>query len=63
MPDVINGDSPTRKYAIILSPLPVEFGLNIQAANHIIHFTRSWNPAKETKLRGAAATGFKKRSG
>ncbi len=32
---------------IILSPLAVGFGLNIQAANHVIHFTRSWNPAKE----------------
>ncbi len=33
--------------AIILSPLAVGFGVNIQAANHIIHFTRTWNPAKE----------------
>ena len=32
---------------IILSPLAVGFGLNIQAANHVIHFTRTWNPAKE----------------
>ena len=23
------------------------FGVNIQAANHVIHFTRTWNPAKE----------------
>jgi hypothetical protein len=33
--------------AIILSPLAAGFGLNIQAANHVIHFTRTWNPAKE----------------
>jgi superfamily II DNA or RNA helicase len=33
--------------AIILSPLAVGFGLNIQAANHVIHYTRVWNPAKE----------------
>ena len=33
--------------AIILSPLTVGFGVNIQAANHVIHFTRTWNPAKE----------------
>lgn len=33
--------------AIILSPLAVGFGVNIQAANHVIHFTRNWNPAKE----------------
>lgn len=32
---------------IILSPLAVGYGVNIQAANHVIHFTRSWNPAKE----------------
>jgi len=32
---------------IILSPLAVGVGLNIQAANHVIHYTRTWNPAKE----------------
>ncbi len=32
---------------IILSPLSVGFGLNIQAANHVIHYLRHWNPAKE----------------
>jgi hypothetical protein len=32
---------------IILSPLAVGFGINIQAANHVIHFLRHWNPAKE----------------
>ncbi|MBZ4194792.1 MAG: restriction endonuclease, partial [Candidatus Contendobacter sp.] len=32
---------------IILSPLAVGFGVNIQAANHVIHYTRPWNPAKE----------------
>lgn len=32
---------------IILSPAAVGFGLNIQAANHVIHYTRVWNPAKE----------------
>lgn len=33
--------------AIILSPLAVGFGVNIQKANHVIHYTRLWNPAKE----------------
>lgn len=33
--------------AIVLSPLAVGFGINIQAANHVVHFTRTWNPAKE----------------
>lgn len=32
---------------IILSTQAVGFGLNIQAANHVIHYTRPWNPAKE----------------
>lgn len=32
---------------IILSPVAVGFGVNIQAANHVIHFSRTWNPAKE----------------
>ena len=32
---------------IILSPLAVGFGVNIQSANHVIHYSRTWNPAKE----------------
>ncbi|MHB1286397.1 MAG: SNF2-related protein [Leptospirales bacterium] len=32
---------------IILSPKAVGFGVNIQAANHVIHFMRPWNPATE----------------
>ncbi len=32
---------------IILSTQAVGFGLNIQKANHVIHYTRPWNPAKE----------------
>jgi hypothetical protein len=32
---------------IILSPVAVGFGVNMQAANHVVHFTRTWNPAKE----------------
>jgi hypothetical protein len=32
---------------IILSPLAVGYGLTITAANHVIHATRLWNPAKE----------------
>lgn len=34
---------------IILSPLAAGAGLNIVAANHVIHFTRTWNPAKEAQ--------------
>ena len=32
---------------IIMSPLAAGFGLNITEANHVIHYTRHWNPAKE----------------
>ncbi|HEX5958334.1 MAG TPA: DEAD/DEAH box helicase, partial [Hyphomicrobiaceae bacterium] len=32
---------------LILSPLAAGFGLNIQGANHVIHYLRHWNPAKE----------------
>lgn len=56
---IINGDIDDRQDlidafqgregfgAIILSPLAVGFGVNIVSANHVIHFTRTWNPAKE----------------
>ena len=30
---------------IILSTIAVGIGVNVQAANHVIHFTRCWNPA------------------
>ena len=32
---------------LILSPVAVGFGVNIQGANHVIHYSRTWNPAKE----------------
>ena len=32
---------------LVLSPVAVGFGVNIQAANHVVHYTRTWNPAKE----------------
>ncbi len=33
--------------AIIMSPLAAGVGLNITEANHVIHYSRWWNPAKE----------------
>lgn len=33
--------------AIIMSPIAAGVGLNVTMANHIIHYTRHWNPAKE----------------
>ena len=59
---VINGDPQNRQAAqhfiqefseapgfnvMVLSPLAAGTGLNIQAANHVIHYGRWWNPAKE----------------
>lgn len=40
--------------SIILSPLAVGFGVNIQSANHVIHFTRTWSPAKEDQATARA---------
>lgn len=60
-PYVINGDSQNRHSyierfssadgfnVIILSTLAAGAGLNVTAANHIFHFTRAWNPAKENQ--------------
>lgn len=35
--------------AMILSPEAAGVGLNIVGANHVIHYTRLWNPAKESQ--------------
>lgn len=32
---------------IIMSPVAAGIGLNVTAANHVIHYSRHWNPAKE----------------
>jgi HJR/Mrr/RecB family endonuclease len=32
---------------ILMSPIAAGVGLNVTKANHIIHYTRHWNPAKE----------------
>lgn len=60
-PFIVNGDSENRhsyieKFSakdgfdvIILSPLAAGAGLNVVAANHVFHFTRAWNPAKEAQ--------------
>lgn len=58
---IINGATFSRKEIIdifnslpgfgcmILSPLAAGVGLNITGANHVIHFTRWWNPAVENQ--------------
>ena len=60
-PFIINGDSQGRQAyidkfsakegfdVIILSTLAAGAGLNVTAANHVFHFTRAWNPAKEAQ--------------
>ncbi|TCT11166.1 SNF2-related protein [Paralcaligenes ureilyticus] len=60
-PYIINGDSQGRQSyidkfsakpgfdVIILSTLAAGAGLNVTAANHVFHFTRAWNPSKETQ--------------
>jgi len=35
--------------AIIMSPVAAGMGLNVTAANHVIHYSRHWNPAKENQ--------------
>lgn len=32
---------------IIMSPIAAGMGLNVTSANHVIHYSRHWNPAKE----------------
>ena len=34
---------------IIMSPNAAGMGLNVVAANHVIHYSRHWNPAKENQ--------------
>lgn len=34
---------------IIMSPIAAGMGLNVTAANHVIHYSRHWNPAKESQ--------------
>ena len=60
-PIVVNGDTQGRQAlidrfsaklgfdVIILSTLAAGAGLNVTAANHVFHFTRAWNPAKESQ--------------
>lgn len=35
--------------ALVLAPRAAGMGLNITAANHVIHYTREWNPAIENQ--------------
>ncbi|MGO4890414.1 helicase-related protein [Anaerobacillus sp. MEB173] len=58
---IINGDTPRRQGVVdqfnmksgfdvmILSPKAAGTGLTITSANHVIHYTRWWNPAVENQ--------------
>ncbi|MHB8767289.1 MAG: DEAD/DEAH box helicase, partial [Deferrisomatales bacterium] len=61
-PDIVNGDLTENRQAVIdifsarpgfnvviLGHQVGGVGLNITAANHVIHYTRPWNPAKENQ--------------
>jgi len=63
LPQIINGDISTDKRSlilsqfkrtqgfnvIILSPEAAGVGITVTEANHVIHYTRLWNPAKEAQ--------------
>lgn len=61
IPTIINGESVNRLELVedfnktngfsvmILSPRAAGTGLNITSANHVIHYTRWWNPAVENQ--------------
>ncbi|OCS87278.1 DEAD/DEAH box helicase [Caryophanon latum] len=58
---IINGETPNRPEAVrqfneqagfgvmILSPRAAGVGLTITSANHVVHYTRWWNPAVENQ--------------
>lgn len=61
-PDCINGSLPGNRQrvidvfsekdgfnVIVLSHDVAGIGLNVTAANHVVHYTRPWNPAKENQ--------------
>lgn len=61
-PDIINGEITQNRQliidifsekagfnVIILGHQVAGIGLNITAANHVVHYTRPWNPAKENQ--------------
>jgi SNF2 family DNA or RNA helicase len=39
---------------LLLNPIAAGMGLNITAANHVIHFSRQWNPALEAQATARA---------
>ena len=53
--NVIDGFEQIETGAILLlNPITAGMGLNITAANHVIHFSRQWNPALEAQATARA---------
>ncbi len=53
--DIVDDFSATNGAAIlILNPIAAGTGLNITAANHVIHYTLEWNPALEDQASARA---------
>lgn len=59
---IVNGENSVNRFEVInsfqakegfnvliLSPKAAGVGLNITKANHVIHYTREWNPAVENQ--------------
>ncbi|WP_374163806.1 DEAD/DEAH box helicase [Arcticibacter sp. MXS-1] len=47
---------------LVLNPKTAGMGLNITAANHVIHYTRQWNPALEQQASARAYRNGQKKS-
>jgi hypothetical protein len=48
--DLVDRFNEARDFSVLLlSPEAAGVGLNIVGANHVIHYTRLWNPAKENQ--------------
>ena len=55
---IIDQFSDTKESAVlVLNPSAAGTGLNITAANHVIHYNLEWNPAKEDQ---ASARAYRK---
>ena len=46
---------------IIMSPSAAGMGLNVTAANHVIHYSRLWNPVKKTRRQTGSTASDKRR--
>lgn len=49
-----NFSSQTGFSAMVLNPTTAGMGLNITAANHVVHYSRQWNPALEIQATARA---------